>query len=286
MPLRLRFVTEITSSGALGAAVTLSNIGAGVGFRATGDMGIANVLTLTQAAAGALTISQDVDETGTTAVATMAADRDADIVASNATSIKIDLENDFAGTTSPVGDNTNDLTGTKATALEIASGGDNAVNSVDYTGGDDATPGKGDLLTSVTISGAQAIDFDYTAATTSEITSVNASALTGALTFNTADLKAETAVNSFNGGKLTLGSGDDVVTLVQGAVIANVEKGSAEKIAVQSNFEVFDFGAAVDQAADVASTGTYNVLNGKLTFEGTGRQRSLTPSPPRTPLWP
>jgi len=266
-------VTEITASGALGASVTLSNLGAGVGFRATGDMGVVNDLTLTQAAAGALTISQDIDETGTTAVATVATDRDADIIASNATSIKVDLDNDFVGAASPLGDNTNDfnVTGSKATALEIVSGGDNAVNSVDYTGGDDATLGKGDLLTSVTVSGAQAIDFDYTAADFSEITSVNASTLTGALTFDTADLKIESTTNTFDGGKLTLGSGDDLVTLVQGAVVANIEKGSAENLALQSGFDVFDFGVtAVDQAADVASTGTYNVLNGKLTFEGTG----------------
>jgi hypothetical protein len=265
-------VTEITASGALGANVTLSNLGAGVGFRATGDMGLANVLTLTQAAAGALTISQDVDETGTTAVATVAADREASIIASNATSIKIDLDNDFVGAASPVGDNTNDLdvTGTKATTLEIVSGGDNAVNSVDYTGGNDATALKGDLLTTVTISGAQAIDFDYTAADFSEITAVNASALTGALTFDTADLKAESAVNAFDGGKVTLGSGDDVVMLVTGAVVGNIEKGSAEDLAVQANFDVFDFAVAVGQAADAASNGTSNIVNGKLSFEGAG----------------
>jgi len=265
-------VTEITASGALGASVTLSNLGAGVGFRATGDMGLANVLTLTQAAAGALTISQDVDETGTTAVATTAADREASIVASNATSIKIDLDNDFVGAASPVGDNTNDLdvTGTKATTLEIVSGGDNAVNSVDYTGGNDATALKGDLLTTVTISGAQAIDFDYTAADFSEITAVNASALTGALTFDTADLKAESAVNAFDGGKVTLGSGDDVVMLVTGAVVGNIEKGSAEDLATQANFDVFDFAVAVGQAADAASNGTSNIVNGKLSFEGAG----------------
>lgn len=267
-------VTEITASGALGASVTLSNLGAAVGFRATGDMGIANVLTLTQAAAGALTISQDIDETGTTAVSTVAADRDADIVASNATSIKVDLDNDFVGVASPLGDNTNDLnvTGTKATALDIVSGGDNAVNSVDFTGGDDTTAlANGDLLTSVTISGAQAIDFNYTAVDFSEISSVNASALTGALTIDTADLKTESVANAFDGGKLTLGSGDDMVTLVQGAIVANIEKGSAENLAIQSGFDVFDFGVTpVDQAADVASTGTYNVLNGELSFEGTG----------------
>lgn len=265
-------VTELTSSGALGASVTLSNIGAGVGFRATGDMGVVNVLTLAQAAAGAITISMDMDETVTSPATTVAGDFDASIVASNATSIKADFDNDYVGVVQAAGDNTNDLniTGTKATSLEIVSGGDNAINSLDYTGGNDATVGKGDLLTSVTISGAQAIDFDYTAADFSEITSVNASGLTGALTFNTADLKAESAANAFDGGKLTLGSGDDVITMVQGAVVANIEKGSAENLAIQSGFDVFDFGGALDQAADVASTGTYNIANGKLSFEGAG----------------
>ena len=263
-------VTEITASGALAANATLSNIGAGVGFRATGDMD-ANILTLTQATAGALTISQDIDETGAVALTTAATDRDTNIAVTNATSIKVDLDNDFVGAATGAGDNLNDVNilGSAATTLEIISGGDNAINAVDFTGAKGA--GTADLLTTVTISGSQAIDFDYTAgAGTIAIASVNASALTGALTFNTADLKAESVANAFDGGKVTLGSGDDVITLVQGAVVANIEKGSAEDLAVQSGFDVFDFGAAVNQAADVASTGTYHVTNGLLTFEGAG----------------
>ena len=89
-------------------------------------------------------------------------------------------------------------------------------------------------------------------------------------TISTAELKAESAANTFNGGVLTLGSGADVVTITQGAAIASIGKGSVEDATAQGAFDVLVTGAAVAQAADVASTGTLNIKDGKFTFEGTG----------------
>jgi len=162
------------------------------------------------------------------------------------------------------------VTGTKATALEVVSGGAFAINDLVYTSGDDATAGKGDLLTSVTISGDRAITVAITETTTSEVTAINASALTGALTISTAELKAESAANTFDGGVLTLGSGSDVVTITQGAAIASIGKGSAEDATAQGAFDVLVTGGAVQQAADVAATATLTIKDGLFTFNGAG----------------
>jgi len=193
-------------------------------------------------------------------------------VASNATSIKAVLDSDFFGEATGAGDNATDLnvTGTKATSVEIVSGGENAVNNVDISSGNDATAGKGDLLTSITISGSQDLTVTVTEADASEVTSINASALTGDLTISTAELKAESAANTFDGGLLTLGSGDDVITVTQGAKISGIEKGTAEDATAQSAFDVITTGGAVAQAADIAATATHTVKDGLWTFNGTG----------------
>ena len=265
-------VTEFVTTGDVGANAVLTNVGAGVGYRVTGDTAVANALTLTQKTAGDLTVTLDIDENLTTAATTTATAADASVIASNATSIKAVLDSDFFGAATGAGDNATDLniTGSKATSVEIVSGGENAVNNVDITSGDDATTGKGDLLTSVTISGSQNLTATVTEVTTSEVMSINASALTGNLTISTAELKAESAANTFDGGLLTLGSGDDVVTVTQGSKIADFEKGTAEDAAAQSAFDVITTGGTVQQAADVASTGTLSIKDGLFTFEGTG----------------
>jgi hypothetical protein len=266
-------VTEITASADVGASAALTNLGAGVGYRVTGDTNVTKALTLTQKTAGALTVTLDIDETGTTAATTASTARDATVVASNATSVKAVFDSAFVGAATGAGDNATSLTitGTKATSLEVVSGGANASNTLLYTGGNDATSGKGDLLTSVTISGDRAVNFDYTAADATEITSINASALTGALTFNLDDLKAT--------GTLTLGSGDDAITAQTGVAsagtvaamraISGIEKGTAENSTIQSNYDVIKLAGAV-QAADVAATATHTVKDGLFTFNGTG----------------
>lgn len=268
-------VTEITTSGDVGAAAALTNVGAGVGYRVIGDAGVVNALTVTQKTAGALTITLDVDEPSTTAAGVdNHAVTDAAVVASNATSVKAVFDSSFKDASAHAGfDNLAQLniTGTKATSLEVVSGGAFAENTLSYTSGDDTTAGKGDLLTSVTISGDRALSFAVTETTTTELTTVNASAFTGALTFALDDLKAT--------GTLTLGSGDDVITAQTGAAsaatvaavraISGIEKGTAENSTIQSNYDVIKLAGAV-QAADVAATATHTVKDGLFTFNGTG----------------
>lgn len=249
-------------------AATLTNLGAGVNFRATGAMGTAT-LNLTQKTAGALTVTLDADSTSTTAQN----DANAVVTATNATSLKAVFASDsgYNDPTVNTNDQTITLTGTKATALEVVSGGTNATNTLAYTSGVSATAGK-DLLASITISGDKALSVTVTESTTSisQVTSINASALTGKLTISTAELKAESAANTFDGGVLTLGSGADVVTITQGAVISGLSKGSVEDATAQGTFDVLSTGAAVAQAEDVAATATLTIKDGKFTFNGTG----------------
>ncbi len=261
-------VTEFVASADVGAAAVLTNLGAGVNFRATGNM-TTNALKLTQKTAGALTVTLDADSTSTTAQN----DTNLKAVASNATSLKAVFAAD-SGYNDPA-TNTNDqtitLTGTKATALEVVSGGTNATNTLAYTSGVSATTAK-DLLASITISGDKDLSVTVTesAASTSQVTSINASALTGKLTISTAELKAESATNTFDGGVLTLGSGADFITITQGAVISGLAKGTVEDATLQGTFDVLSTGAATQQAADVAATATLTIKDGKFTFNGTG----------------
>lgn len=271
-------VTEFVASADVGTSAVLTNVGAGVGYRVTGDTTVGNALTLTQKTAGALTVTLDIDEAATTVAGFDSGAKtnvDAAVIASNATSLKAVFDSAFkdAVIVGDASDNLTNLTltGTKATSLEVVSGGAFAINDLVYTSGDDATAGKGDLLTSVTISGDRAITVAITEASTSEVTAINASALTGALTISTAELKAESAANKFDGGVLTLGSGADVITVTQGAAIAGLTKGTAEDATAQGAFDVLKTGGAVEQAADdVSTTDPVSVKDGLLTFNGTG----------------
>lgn len=265
-------VTEFVATGDVGATAALINVGAGVGYRITGDTDVANGLTLTQKAAGALTVTLDIDETAATAATTAATDRDATVVASNATSITAVFDSAFVDKATGNTDNATDLniTGSAATSLNVVSGGANAVNNLDYTSGNNSAADKGDVLTSVSISGDRAITVSITETDASEVTSIDASSLTGALTISTAELKASSA-GAFDGGVLTLGSGADVVTITTGSTIAGFAKGTAEDASAQGAFDVVTIGSAVAQAADdVSTTDPVSVKDGKLTFNGAG----------------
>ncbi len=258
-------VTEFVASADVGVA-SLTNVGSGVNFRATGDM-TTNALTLTQKTAGALTVTLDADSTSTTAEN----DTNLKAIASNATSLKavFDADSGYVQNGANLNDQTITLTGTKATTLEVVSGGSEATNILSYTSGVSATAGK-DLLDAITISGDKNLTVTVTESSVSQVTSINASELTGNLTISTAELKAESAANTFDGGLLTLGSGDDVITVTQGAKIAGIEKGTAEDAAAQSAFDVITSGSTVAQAADIAATATHTVKDGLWTFNGAG----------------
>lgn len=264
-------VTEFIASGAVGANAALTNVGAGVGIRATKDA-LTDVLVVTQKAAGALTVTLDADSTATTANAT-----NIQVDATNATSLKAVFDVSSAHTTATANVQTITLDdaaalGQKATSLEIVSGGANASNVLEYSIGEGATAGTG-ALTTVTISGDQALNISglsfEAGATINALTTVNASALTGALTADLVDLKASTANFEAEGGVLTLGAGDDVITGANWGIISSFQRGTAEDAAKQEKFDVVKVGTAV-QATDVAATPTHTVKDGLLTFNGTG----------------
>ena len=256
-------VTEFVASGAVGGNAALTNVGAGVGFRATGDM-VASELDLTQKTAGELTVTLDADST-------VDAENDTNMAvnATNATTVNAVFDVDSAADqTAAENDQFIDLDAADAQSVNVTSGGTNATNELDLTTTQAGATGF-DALTSVTIDGSQALDLEINEQSASAVMSIDASAMTGGLTVNTAELKAESAANTFDGGTLTLGSGDDVVTIATGANIASLGKGTGEDATAQEDFDVL-VTAGAEQAADLADTGTVAIKDGLLTFSGAG----------------
>lgn len=279
-------VTELVGSGAATNSVTLSNIGAGVNFRATGDMDVVTTVSLTQKTAGALTVTLDADETGT-------ADLGADfasmkVAATNATSVNAVFDTAYLASIvgeTTVGDNvsTINLTTAAATAVTVVSGGARAHNVLALT---DATSGTGaGKLAALTITGDRDLTISsYTVSTaTNQLATVDASASTGGLTAGLSILK--------DGGVLKLGTGVDLITAtatsnatgaeaIQGfektlAVSVSVVAGDAlAKAAAIADADkiVIDVGGGTNEAvanANVAATGA-TLANGVLTFTGAG----------------
>ncbi|HWK55290.1 MAG TPA: hypothetical protein VNR18_13020, partial [Hyphomicrobiales bacterium] len=258
-------VTEIVASGDVAGGASLDNLGAGVGIRFTGDDNAATAngtLSVTQKVAGALTISLDIDETGTTALDSTNGDVDGNVTATNATSITANFDSDFVGAIGAGPGGATDLnaaelviTGEAATSLTVASSGDNASNFLVYND-------TNDKLASITITGDSALNLDLNAST--KVATVDASGLSGGLTFNMADLKASTA-GTFDGGVLKLGAGDDVITIVDGGKISSIGLGAGEDATAQDGFDVL--AGAGTQAADNIAAG---LKDGLVTFQGTG----------------
>lgn len=297
-------VTEIVGSGALAATlstgttaanVSLLNVGAGVNFRATADMAYDSTtattgtpavdagynqgtLTLTQKTAGALTVTLDADETGTadTTIDTAATS----VIASNATSLKAVFDTSYLATITgetTTGDNVSTITlaGAAATSLEVVSGGALSSNVLVYTD-TAATAGK---LASMTITGDRALDLTFSSTNATALTTVDASAQTGGLTFSLANLK--------DTGTVKLGSGVDHITVTSastGATGAESIQGLEKALAVSVSTATADAtakaaaiadadtlilaSAAVANANSSVTTGT--IANGVLTFTGTG----------------
>lgn len=277
-------VTEIVGSGALGGAVTLQNVGAGVNFRATKDMALANVLTLTQKTAGALTVTLDADQATDVAGDDVA---QASVAAAGATSISAVFDAAYAGvagagtaageTAATDNVSTIALATQAAASISVVSGGANAKNVLNVTEGAGT-----DALTTVTVTGAQALTLSVTGA--SKLATIDASAATGGLTAALADLK--------DGGTIKLGSGTDVITATAAASnptgVENVE-GFAKTAAVAVSTAagdatakaaaiaaadklVIDVGGATNEGvanANATATGA-TLANGVLTFTGAG----------------
>lgn len=273
-------VTEITGSAATTADITLTNVGAGVNFRATGDLGTTNTIALTQKTAGALTFTLDADEaagTADTAIDTAGVK----VAATNATSVTTVFDTAYlasiAGETT-AGDNvsTINLTTAAATAVNVVSGG--ALSNNVLVVNDGATAAN-DKLATITITGDRALTL--TATGTTKLATVDASAQTGGLTASLAEVA--------NNGTIKLGSGVDHITITNAST--NVSAGTAgvesiqgfEKalaIAVSSTASagktaaiadadtVVITGGAVANANAGVTTGTID--KGVLTFTGAG----------------
>lgn len=265
-------VTEFVASGDVGAGAALTNIGAGVGFRATADMGGTNTLSLTQKTAGAMTVTLDSDSTDDTTQN----DNTMKVNATNATSLKAVFAADsaFVQSTGNTNDQSMDLTGLKATTLEVVSGGTNATNALTFHAGHSSGTG---LLTGITVTGDQALtlDVDLTGVTTNKLTVIDASGMTGGgLTTNTSYLA--------NGGTIKLGAGIDMITVDKTSDATDItkieslqgySKGSSTSYGDKLAFDLDSDGTAdTVTVVSTASTGTgYAVSNkGIVTFTGAG----------------
>jgi hypothetical protein len=244
-------VSEIVGSGPLGAAVTLQNVAAGVSFRATADMGVlaANVLTLTQKTAGALTVALDADE-GTADAADDTASMS--IKAEAATSITAKFTTDYkaaagdvAGETAATDNvSTIALATQAATAITVESGGAFAKNVLNVTEGAGT-----DKLATITVTGDKALTVTATGAST--LATIDASAATGGLTASFASLKA-------NAATIKLGSGVDAITAT--AAVSNATAGADAVVGFEKAAAVSVSTAAADATAKAAAIADADVL--------------------------
>lgn len=261
-------VTEIVASGDVGAGAALQNVGAGVGYRVTGDTNAANALAITQKTAGDLTVTLDIDESGTTAATTTAANVDA-AVSTNATGVKAVFDSAFVGAAKAAGDNVAELTvtATAAKTLAVESGGANAANHIIV-----GTVGNASAaLTTVTVTGAQQLTLDLGAAA-AKLATIDASAQTGGLVTSLA--------NVIDGGSIKLGSGVDKIAVTNASTVGAVESisGFEKTLAVSVSTAGAD---ATAKAAAIADADTLSfagavaadggaISKGVLSFSGTG----------------
>lgn len=276
-------VTEIVASGNVGTA-TLTNVGPGVGFRATGDMA-GSTLVLDQKTAGAISVTADIDEAGT-------ADDTADVAAASvslldATSATIVFDSAYlvnsAAELLVAGDNvtTFNVAAAAATSATVVSGGALSNNVLNLTG----TAAK---LASLTITGAQALTLTSPGGVT-VLANVDATAQTGGLIATTSSLA--------NGGQFKLGSGVDKITIDLAAsntltttigttTVANAEQisgiektadvslsavaaNATAKAAAQADADTIVL-AGGNVAVDSTQAGVGSVTKGVLTFSGAG----------------
>ena len=257
-------VTEFIASASVNSGASLINVGAGVGVRVTGSMND-TFLSITQKTAGALTVTLDADST----VATFDNDASLFITATNATSLKAVFAADsaFVQTSSAANTETINLIGSKATSLEVVSGGTNATNVLNYTAGSDAS-GNG-VLTSLTITGTQHLDISgLTTADISQLATIDASAFTGGLTADLGVLK--------DGGTIKLGSGVDLIMVSTAGVMESI---SGFEKAIASAFGTTALAASVADSdtlvftGSVADAGSFSggvIAKGVLSFTGAG----------------
>jgi len=272
-------VTEFVASGDVGTGATLTNVGAGVGVRVTGDMA-ASTLTVTQKTAGALTVTVDADEAATTG--TDAGELVTGSISTNATSVNAVFDTAYLADTTAekalgaTADNytTLSLTAAAATTVAITSGGTNAGNNINIAGSD--------KLTSVTVTGAQQLTIGTVTGAT-KLATIDASAHTGGLIVSTDDVA--------NAGTIKLGSGVDVLTVSASSLatagnfeqVSGFEKAAAAaavtgtdaavvtaRDAAIADADTLSFGGPVGVAADSTTVTGGTIAKGVLTFTGAG----------------
>lgn len=266
-------VTEIVGSGALAAPATLQNLASGVNFRATGDMGLADALTLSQTVAGPLTVTLDADETGTADLAADAANTS--VVTTNATTVSAVFDTSYLASIpgEAAVDNLSviNLSNAAATSVSVVSGGALSVNTLNLV---DAKLVAG-ALASVTVTGTQSLTLNVAFASTDVLTSIDSSASTGGLITSLAFLK--------DGGAIKLGTGVDAITVTSASTtgamesISGIEKAAAAAIGTDAaakataiaDADMIISATSIVASASVVAGGEISA-KGILTFTGAG----------------
>jgi trimeric autotransporter adhesin len=245
-------------------------VGADVGYRVKADTVVANALKITQATAGALTVTVDIDETDE--ATTTATGADAAVNATNATSLKAVFDSTFVGDVKAAGDNIAALsiTAAEAKSLTVESGG-----TVDYNQVNVVSAAK---LESITVTGAAKANIDVT--TAAKLASIDASAATGGLVVSTDVFDGLTTA----GGTIKLGTGADVVTVTvntattvdslvgfekAAAAAIGTDAAAAEAAIKAADLLTFGGAAAVADATTGVTGGNVND-KGVLVFSGSG----------------
>lgn len=105
------------------------------------------------------------------------------------------------------------------------------------------------------------------AGSTTHVRTIDGSGSTGALTFDLNGLKASTSIAAFDGGKIMLGSGADLLSApTTGATVAGLQKGAGEDATKAGSADTIVLTGAV-QASD-ATDATFAVKDGLLSFTG------------------
>tara|TARA_R110002020_G_scaffold367683_3_gene579573 strand:+ start:33606 stop:36299 length:2694 start_codon:yes stop_codon:yes gene_type:complete len=263
-------VTEIIGSGPLGGNSTLTNVGAGVNFRATKDMNTAAALTLDQKTAGAITVTLDVDTTKTGAPAGNDAEVKVILEDATAATVKFDSSSFDAQVAGGLRNTQQiDLQTKAATTITVESGGANADNVLILK---DSSVKAGDsLLTKVVVTGSQALDATgLTIDNANKLAEVDASAHTGGLTIDLADI--------LNGGTVKIGSGTDIIKTVDngGATTGNIEsvvgfeKAASTKADDTKVADLIDHANALTVGIEDVAGAALDISKGVVTFLGTG----------------
>lgn len=102
---------------------------------------------------------------------------------------------------------------------------------------------------------------------TTHLHTIDGSGSTGALTFDLNGLKASSTITAFDGGKIMLGSGADLLSApTTGVTVAGLQKGAGEDATKAGSADTIVLTGAV-QASD-ATDATFAVKDGLLSFTG------------------